>query len=201
MRDLTLTMSLILGLATSVNSQGLVNTPSTTSYFEGKEIKIGEQIICEEEMAKGFEWEDGGYRFTNYQRKKYLFTKQEHRTTVQSDCTGSIGDPKCLCPSFTKWGNKEDSHNYKDNSLPSYLHRCYLVQEGNRPVSSQECTEHYSDGKLIAVRCDKGTISFHPNQLFLRAPTGASKDVSMFPEDDYKDSYVIAHGSCRVMSY
>ena len=201
MKHLTLTLSLILGLATAVSAQESVKTPSTTSYFEGKEIKIGEQIICEEEMAKGFQWEDGGYRFTNYQAKKYLFTKQEHRTIVQSDCTDSLGDPKCLCPSFTKYLNKEDSHNYKDNSLPYYLHRCYLLQRDNRPVSSKECTERYIDGKLTAVSCDNGTFSFHPNQIFLRAPTGASKNVSMFPEDDYKDSYVIAHGSCRVMSY
>ena len=48
MRDLTLILSLILGFGTSVNALELVTTPSTTSYFERKEIKIGEQIICEE---------------------------------------------------------------------------------------------------------------------------------------------------------
>lgn len=201
MKHLILTLSLILGLGTSVLAQQYKRTLSNTSYFEGKEIKIGEKIICEEEASTGFHWEDGGYKSTNYKTHNYLFTKQEHRPTVQSDCTDKF-EVACNCPASMRYSRETDSHNYDDNSLPSYLTRCYLVKEGsNGRVHSEECKESYIDGKLHKVSCDRGTYSFHPNQLFLRAPTEASKDISMFPKNDYKDSYIISHGSCRVMAY
>ena len=66
MKHLILTLSLILGLGTSVNAQALKQTLSTASYFEGKEIKIGEQFICEEREALGYNWRNGDYQLTNF---------------------------------------------------------------------------------------------------------------------------------------
>ena len=45
----TILIALLMTLATQVGAQ---STLSMDTYFEGKEVKIGEQIICEESEAR-----------------------------------------------------------------------------------------------------------------------------------------------------
>ena len=85
-------------------------------------------------------------------------------------------------------------------TIGAVLNRCYTMNDEGIEYQLS-CVEGYRAGKLKSIECDEHEIKFHPEQLFLRSPSPASRDVDMFPKDDYKDSFVIAHGKCRVLSY
>ena len=178
----------------SVNLKNFVYSETFSSgenFFDDFEIEMGEKIECKIEKSEGFNWENGKYVSTRFKTGSYLFEKVEHRKVLK-------GVANLLC-----------SHKVlrkKDTVIGDYinLNRCYLIKyEGkiSSPIMEkvEVCEEFYKKKKLESVECNKGEYVFHPEQMILVSPTSASKNPRKF--EKYKDSFVIKHGSCRVMKY
>ena len=164
---------------------------SGENFFDDFEIEMGEKIECKIEKNEGFNWENGKYVSTGFKTGSYLFEKVEHRKTLK-------GGSNLLC-------NAEISRK-KDAVYDAFtnLNRCYLVKyegKASHPFIDQVevCEEIYVNKNLESVQCNKGEYVFHPEQMILVSPTSASKNPRKF--EKYKDSFVIKHGSCRVMKY
>ena len=175
----------------SVNLQNFVYSETFSSgenFFDDFEIEMGEKIECKIEDSIGFDWENGKYVSKDFKSKSYLFEKVEHQEVLKG-----VNNMLCSAKVIRK----------KDAVYDSFasLHRCYLIKsEGVNVDSVEYCEEFYGKNKkLKSVECNKGQYVFHPEQMILVSPTSASKNPRKF--EKYKDSFVIRHGSCRVMKY
>lgn len=76
---------------------------------------------------------------------------------------------------------------------------CYLVKDfgtATHMFNAEMCDELTNKGVLESVKCRK--ITFHPDGRFIQLPWHA--DISDKPEDDKKDSLVLAVGKCSRFS-
>ena len=161
---------------------------SGQNFFDDFEIQMGEKIECKIEASIGFDWENGKYVSKNFKATSYLFEKVEHQEVLK-------GGSNMICAA--KVIRRKDAVYDSFSSL----HRCYLIKREGVDVDSVEyCEEVYGENKkLLKVQCENQGYVFHPEQLILVSPGRFSKDPRKFTK--FKDSFVVEHGSCRVMKY
>lgn len=193
MRNLMLL--LLLGFTSQLKAEDM----SRDLYFEGKEVEIGERIICEEKSSIGFDWKNGKYKQTRFTEDKYRFIKMEHRPDQSGNsCGPDDRGNDCRCQWLLRISQRHFDYEFDGELMMT--NRCYFF-EYNGSSKSILCKEFYDDGRVDKITCDTENITFHPEQLFLTTPSVASKNVDLFPKDDYKDSFVISHGTCRRLAY
>ena len=96
----------------------------------------------------------------------------------------------CTCPFNLRVSREDDYADWDDPSLPGTVTRCFLFETPDFPKTSKKRVETYFKGKLDKNSCNLGEFSFHPEQMILKVPHSAAKDVNLFPGNDYKDTYI-----------
>jgi hypothetical protein len=144
---------------------------------------------CVEEAGTGFNWKDGRWILTNFNKETLTITKFNealHKDDVN------------LCDF-----DKPPSEDFALDDFGS-LNACYSISTGNADRMFDWCEEYYDKTNgvwvLNSAHCSGGItpeISFKPDGAFVFAMTSAL--LSDKPKDDYKDSLKLSHGRCATV--
>jgi hypothetical protein len=162
----------------------LVNTQALSQPNEG--VGAGYVVLCREEQATGFDWENNKWVQRNFKEKTFSISRVPSQNYENLATARSKGIPLCSEPF-----SKELSH---ENI--TWYNACYtMVELGDKPnlLDSRTCVETWIDNKLEAVSCLKhaSRFSFAPSGGFSKSTLA---DVALGKSK--KDSAVISVGKC-----
>ena len=159
-------------------------------------LSVGAVIVCQSEEKVGFEWKDGGYRFTKFKPKKHVLKKI---------------DIKEGCPGF------KDKKNFLPPTLLTTLNPGYVAMRyacftqgtlGEKPRQyGAECDEWYHGKKTgeawTSITCQEklphAKITLSPNGFYHMAQSSAFV-FSKGPVPHWDDPGFIEWGKCKLIS-
>ena len=148
--------------------------------------------LCVEDAATGFDWRNGEWKAGRYHPKlKYMVQKipeSQYRNPPQSPNV-----PHVLCEPRVG----ADLNGYKISF------GCYNIRESGEklfPPNSVMCSEQWIKGELRTISCKEAQRPFFfvPDGNFIAYPWHA--DISIKPENNYKDSLAISVGRCSTVN-
>ena len=154
--------------------------------------------VCIEEQASGFNWKGGRWQPAKYQSDEKLHIRRLTPEEVSKDAAETFDRPiSCLNMDL------KTAHDVSGFGETGKLARraCYSIKEFGKEallmISAELCTEIFNNTVLEKVECK--SMHFSPNGLFIRLPWYQAMNTSSKPQNDYKDSLVIAVGKCSVL--
>ena len=150
--------------------------------------------MCIAEDSVGFNWKNNQWNFTKFYPNKYIVQKIK----VEQYKPGKDFPRSGFC--INTIGANEPFIDEKRKM--KYVYGCYNIRRHGDEfygTSSKKCMEtwkkHRKGYKLISVDCEK--FKLNPNGLF--QSSRIPEDVSSNPDNDYKDSILVDHGTCSVL--
>ena len=162
----------------------LISNKTLSNPIEG--VGEGYIVLCHEEQATGFNWENNKWVRVNFAERSYSISRVPSQNYENLSIARSKSIPLCAEP-FSKVSGYENT---------TWYDACYtMVELGVKPniLDSATCTETWINRKLQSVSCSK-----HSNR-FLFSPSGGFSKSTLADIDlarSKKDSAVISVGKC-----
>ncbi len=149
-------------------------------------IGEGYVVLCHEEQATGFNWENNKWVRVNFAGRSYSISRVPSQNYENLSIARSKSIPLCAEP-YSKVSGYENT---------TWYDACYtMVELGVKPnfLDSAMCVETWTNNKLQLVSCSKHSnrFSFSPSGGFSKS-TLADVDLTK----SKKDSAVISVGKC-----
>lgn len=147
----------------------------------------GYSVICVDEQATGFDWQNKRWIKANFQGETYIVSRiplDKYKSVVEARANTIL-----LC------SDKSSENRSIDNT--DYVHECYSVAKlGTKPtlLDSNMCLEVWENKKLLSVSCNNHSskLAFQPAGGFIKQPWHS--DVRL--DEPYKDSLSLSVGKC-----
>ncbi|GGX47315.1 hypothetical protein GCM10010946_27230 [Undibacterium squillarum] len=139
--------------------------------------------LCVEEQATGFNWISNSWKPANFKASDKLIVR---KVDMQAELRLSASQQQQRCKSEQRFDTGQ-------NDL--YISACYLILKlGSvaHQYSGEMCAEYFKNGILQEIDC--GNMKFLPDGPYVKQSKFA--DISPTPRNGYKDSLVVAVGSC-----
>lgn len=151
------------------------------------ESKAGYSVICVEEQATGFNWQNRRWVQTNFKTDTYVVSRipaDKYRTLVEAKANTIL-----FCSD-----KSSDNNSY---GTSNYVHECYSVSKLGSKLSvldSNMCLEVWENKKLVSVSCSNHSskLAFEPAGGFIKQPWHS--DVRL--DEQQKDSLILSVGKC-----
>lgn len=142
--------------------------------------------LCIPEKATGFNWESAGWVNANFKPQRKLLIQ---KVDVKANASKPVGERYLLCEEPT--------------TVPitggSITKACYAIREHGRPpagLDGEMCYESFVEGQVKSIDCRR--VTFLPDGPYIELPW--HMNIERRPADNYKDSLVLAVGTCSVVS-
>lgn len=163
----------------------LVSSQALSQPIEG--IGEGYAVLCHEEQATGFNWENNKWVRVNFNVSSYSISRIPSRNYEDLPTAVLKGIPFCEEP-FAKKGFSHEN--------TTWYSACYtMIELGVKPniLDSRICVETWTNNKLLKISCEDHSrkFSFSPSGGF---STSTLADIDLARTK--KDSAVISVGKC-----
>lgn len=146
----------------------------------------GYSVLCVEEQAVGFNWDNKRWTRANFKGQTLLVSRvPADKYLNEKDRSFEV----LLC----------EDRRAKDQTFDkvSFVHACYtMIQMGNKPnfLDSQMCVETWEGNKLARVNCENHSskFAFEPAGGFIKQPW----HMDVRSEEASKDSLSLGVGKC-----